>query len=307
MAHQINRLSARTAQTMVAPRSSRRRRWSVLFVVDKRGGRRWAFIYRCRRTGRLREMGLGGLTSVSLARARQEAASARATLASGCDPIQERRATRLRMPTFGEVADGVVSSLESGWRNDKHRAQWRMTLATYAAPLRAKPVDEITTEDVLAVLRPIWSTKAETASRVRGRIEKVIDAAKARGLRHEENPARWRGHLDHLLSRRQRLQRGHHPAMPFEHLPAFVARLRARPSIAALALQFLILTAARSGEILRSVRDGEIVGARWQEINFSDQVWTVPPRRMKSGREHRVPLSDAALGVLGASCRRAAQ
>ena len=165
-------------------------------------------------------------------------------------------------PTFGELADQVVAALEKGWRNAKHRAQWRMTLETYAAPLRSKPVDQITTEDVLGVLQPIWTSKAETASRVRGRIEKILDAAKAKGLREGENPARWRGHLDHLLPKRQLLQRGHHAAMPWQEVPEFIARLRNSPSMAALALEFVILTAARSGEVLRSVRDGEVVGCQ---------------------------------------------
>jgi integrase len=173
-----------------------------------------------------------------------------------------------------------------------------MTLKTYAAPLRPKPVDEITTEDVLAVLQPIWTAKAETASRVRGRIEKVLDAAKAKGLRSGENPARWRGHLDHLLPKRQKLQRGHHPAMPWAQVPDFVARLRAMQSVGALTLEFVILTACRSGEVLRSIRDGVIMGARWEEIDRTAKVWTIPASRMKTGREHRVPLVDCALAIL---------
>ena len=153
--------------------------------------------------------------------------------------------------------------------------------------LRAKPVDTITTDDVLAVLKPIWTTKAETASRVRGRIEKVLDAAKAKGFRDGENPARWRGHLDHLLPRPSKLARGHHAAMPYEEVAAFVAQLREREAIAALALEFCILTAARSGEIL---------GMRWAEIDLDKKIWTVPAHRMKAGREHRVPLSQRAAG-----------
>ena len=174
-----------------------------------------------------------------------------------------------------------------------------MTLETYAAPLRSKPVNQITTEDVLEVLQPIWTSKAETASRVRGRIEKILDAAKAKGLREGENPARWRGHLDHLLPKRQLLQRGHHAAMPWQEVPEFVAQLRNSPSMAALALEFVILTAARSGEVLRSFRDGEVVGASWGEIDRQAKVWTIPAKRMKAGREHRVPLSDRALAILG--------
>jgi integrase len=166
-----------------------------------------------------------------------------------------------------------------------------MTLREYAAPLRSKHVDEITTEDVLAVLQPIWREKPETASRLRGRIEAVLDAARARGFipRNEANPARWRGHLDHLLPKRGKLSRGHHAALPYAELPAFLASLREREAVAALALEFTILTAARSGEVL---------GARWLEIDLATKVWAVPAARMKAAREHRIPLSAAALAIL---------
>jgi integrase len=155
--------------------------------------------------------------------------------------------------------------------------------------LRAKPVDTIGTDDVLAILKPIWTTKAETASRVRGRIEKVLDAAKAKGFREGENPARWRGHLDHLLPKPSKLARGHHAAMPYEIVAAFVGDLREREATAALALEFCILTAARSGEVL---------GARWPEFDLDKKIWTVPANRMKAGREHRVPLSARAVSIL---------
>jgi integrase len=191
--------------------------------------------------------------------------------------------------TFGAFADQLVPELAKGFRNDKHIAQWSSTLRTYAAPLRSKPIAEITTDDVLAVLQPIWTTKSETASRVRGRIERVLDAARARGLREGENPARWRGHLDHLLPKRKRLTRGHHAALPFQQVPDFVAQLRQRDAIAARALEFVILTAARSGEVL---------GARWSEIDRQARIWTVPGERMKAGVEHRVPLVDRALEIL---------
>jgi integrase len=179
--------------------------------------------------------------------------------------------------------------LSAGFRNEKHKAQWRMTLETYAAPLRSKPVNAITTDDVLVVLKPIWLEKAETASRLRGRIEKVLDAAKAKGHREGENPARWRGHLDHLLPRPSKLTRGHHAAMPYEAVPVFVGRLHERKATAALALEFCILTAARTGEVL---------GARWSEIDFEKKLWTVPATRMKAGREQRVPLSRRAVSIL---------
>ena len=186
--------------------------------------------------------------------------------------------------------------MRPSWRNPKHAAQWAMTLREYAAPLRRLPVDKITTDDVLSVLKPIWNGKPETASRLRGRIERVLDAAKVQGLRSGENPARWRGHLNQLLPRRQRLTRGHHSAMRYMDIPTFMANLRARQSSAALALEFAILTAARSGEVL---------GTRWEEFDLDQAVWTVPPARMKDAREHRVPLSRPALNILKAmqDCR----
>jgi integrase len=181
------------------------------------------------------------------------------------------------------------------WRNPKHRPQWEMTLREYARPLRDKPVSEITTEDVLAVLRPIWQRIPETANRVRGRIENVLDAAKVQGFRTGENPAAWRGHLKLVLPAHRKLTRGHHAAMPIDDLPEFMAALRARPAIAARCLEFAILTATRSSEAL---------GARWDEIDLGTKVWTIPAfnaktgRRMKAGREHRVPLADRVMEIL---------
>ena len=189
------------------------------------------------------------------------------------------------------MADEIVANLTEGFRNAKHRQQWTNTLAAYAATIRDKPVANINTADVLAILQPIWTTKAETASRVRGRIERVLDAAKARGLRTGENPARWRGHLDTLLSRRKKLTRGHHTALPYTNVPAFYADLRKRDGFAALALRFTIITAARSNETY---------GSRWSEIDRKAKVWTVPPERMKAARPHRVPLTDEALAILDA-------
>jgi integrase len=238
--------------------------------------------------GKPKEMGLGSAASVPLVDAREKAASARRKIAQGLNPIDERKRDG-GIPSFGEMADDVRETLSAGFRSQKHKAQWKSTLETYAAPLRAKPVDTIATDDVLAVLKPIWITKAETASRVRGRIEKVLDAAKAKGFRDGENPARWRGHLDHLLPRPSKLARGHHAAMPYEDVAAFIAKLRKREASAALALELCILTAARSGEILRM---------QWSEIDLDKKIWTVPANRMKAGREHRVPLSSRALAIL---------
>ena len=185
--------------------------------------------------------------------------------------------------------DGLIDEIAPGFRNAKHIQQWRNTMRDYAVPLRSKRCDEIDTTDVLAILRPIWTTKAETASRVRGRIERVLDAAKAKGLRSGENPARLRGHLDALLSRQQRLQRGHHAAMPYADVPELVARLGENGSVSCRCLLFLILTAARTGEVL---------GATWKEIDQANSLWVIPATRMKAGREHRVPLTDGAVTVL---------
>ena len=242
------------------------------------------------RRGRSQEMGLGGCGRIAGDGAR--ACGRRATDACGRqNPIDAARLAKAGRPTFGQVADEFLAAKQSEWRNAKHRAQWKMTLQRYCAPLRARPVDEIDTAAVLEVLKPLWASIPETASRLRGRIETVLDAARARGLigPNEANPARWRGHLDKLLPKRQKLTRGHHAAMPFADVPEFMASLRKRDAVAALALEFTILTAARSGEAL---------GARWDEIDFQNAIWTVPAARMKGGRAHRVPLSRRALVIL---------
>jgi integrase len=259
---------------------------NLYLIVSDTGSRKWVLRFTWRSAAK--EMGLGSANDVPLADAREKAADARRTLAKGLNPIDERKRDS-GVPTFGEMADEVCENLSAGFRNAKHKAQWRMTLGKYAAPLRGKPVDTISTEDVLAVLKPIWTEKAETASRLRGRIEKVLDAAKAKGHRSAENPARWRGHLDHLLPKPLKLPRGHHPAMAYDEVPRFVGELRTREATAARALEFCILTAARSGEVL---------GLRRSEIDFEKKVWTVPANRMKAGREHRVPLSASAVSIL---------
>ena len=220
-------------------------------LVGKTGSRSWVFRFHVE--GRERRKGLGSYPAVSLAEARERAQACRDQKAAGSDPIDVPAPEEpQRTPMFGAFADELVTSLASGWRNPKHPAQWRMTLKVYAAPLRSKLVDAITTEDVLAVLKPLWSSKPATASRLRGRIEKALDGAKAKGLIPSpwENPARWRGHLDHLLPKAKRLSRGHHAALSFEAVPAFLRDLRARPAMAARALEFTVLTAVRSCEAL---------------------------------------------------------
>lgn len=248
------------------------------------------------RNGRQREAGLGSRDLVSLAQARELAGHMRESLSKGIDPLDaraaERRANAARV-TFGESADALLASKESGWRNEKHKAQWRMTLEHYAASLRPIAVADVSTQDVLRALQPIWRTKPETASRLRGRIEAVIDSARVAGHIDDRapNPARWGGHLEMLLPKPAKLSRGHHAAMPYQEIPAFLARLRQAEGMGARALELVILTAARSGEVL---------GAVWPEVNFEARIWTVPASRMKAAREHRIPLSEAAIKLLAA-------
>jgi integrase len=285
MARGLHRLPARSITSAKPGRHADG--GGLYLVVDDSGARRWAFI--TWRERKPTEIGLGSpVKGVDLAMARDRAAECRRLAALGQDPKGWKVPARLA-PTFEAMAEDVVAALEEGWRNDKHKAQWRSTLKIYCTPIATKAVDRIATDDVLEVLRPIWSTKPETASRLRGRIEKVLDAAKAKGYRDGENPARWRGHLDHLLAKQQKLCRGHHAAMPWQDIPGFVGRLKAVETTAARALEFTILTAARSGETL---------GAVWPEIDLEGKVWTVPADRMKGGREHRVPLTDRALAIL---------
>lgn len=283
----LNRLSALQAAKLKTP--GRHSDGGGLYLsIDNVGRRRWVFMYA--RQGRRVELGLGSGRDLSLAHARIEASALRSVLANGDDP----KAARSRgdgIPTFGECADAYVKVMKPSWRNAKHAAQWSMTLKTYAQPIRDLRVDEIATQDVLDILQPLWKRVPETAKRLRGRIENVLDAAKAKGHRSGENPARWRGHLDQLLPKRQVLTRGHHMALAYDAIPAFMDDLRARPAVAALALEFTILTACRTNEVL---------GACWEEIDLDKRVWTIPAARMKAAREHRVPLSPRSLEILRA-------
>lgn len=260
-------------------------------VVTPAGARKW--VLRFMRRGRAREMGLGSADVVPLATARVKALDARRMLDTGLDPIAERRKAR-QVPTFGGLADEVRQSLSASFRNEKHRQQWKNTLETYTASIWNRSVDTIDTEDVLSVLKPIWLSKSETASRLRGRIETVLSAASARGFRSGDNPARWKGHLQALLPERPKLSRGHHAAMPYENVPSFIVDLRKRKSTAALALEVCILTATRTGETL---------GMRWSELDLEKALWTVPADRMKATREHRVPLSTRVIEILKESAK----
>jgi integrase len=264
--------------------------------VTEDGAKNWVFRFML--NGKPRSMGLGPLSLYGLQEARGRALDARRLRHEGVDPINTRRATRLRerleaakAMTFKQCAEAYIGSHRAGWRNAKHAGQWDATLATYAYPaMGALPVQSIDTGLVLKVLEPIWTAKSETAGRVRGRIEAILDWAKAREYRTGENPARWRGHLDKLLPARSKLAKvQHHAALPYAELAGFLDGLRAQEGVAARALEFAILTAARTGEI---------IGAKWPELNLTEKTWTVPAGRMKAGKEHRVPLSPHALAIL---------
>jgi integrase len=264
--------------------------------AGEKSGKSW--IFRFMLSGRAREMGLGALHTVGLAEARDRARACRLKLLDGVDPLAardaERNARRLedaKAITFKDAAEQYISGHRASWKNDKHAEQWATTLETYAYPTIGKlAVGAIDTGLVLKVLEPIWTEKAETANRLRGRIATILDWAKVRGYREGENPARWKGHLDQTLPARSKVAKvEHHAALPYAEMSAFMTALRAQDGIAARALEFAILTWARSGEV---------INARWPEIDFAEKVWTVPGGRMKSGREHRVPLAPRAIEIL---------
>jgi integrase len=264
--------------------------------VTQSGTKNWVFRFML--NGRPRWMGVGPLHTIGLAEARNRAAAFRLQRHDGVDPIEKRRAERLearldaaKAVTFKECAARYIASHRAGWRNPKHAAQWQATLATYAEPVMGGlSVQAIDTALVLKVLEPIWTAKPETAGRVRGRMESILDWAKVRGYRAGENPARWRGHLDKQLPARSKVRRvEHHAALPYAELPGFLVSLREQEGIAARALELAILTAARTGEV---------IGARWSEMDLVEKTWTLPAARIKAGREHRVPLPGRALAIL---------
>ncbi len=257
--------------------------------------RSWLFRYTLH--GRAREMGLGALADLPLAEARDAATACRRLVKAGIDPIAAREAKRAEqlaaanVQTFEQAAERYIEAHKAGWRNEHHQYQWRATLKAFAYPaLGDRQVSVIDTAAVLRALEPIWLTKSETAARLRGRIQAVLDYATAQGWRKGDNPARWRGHLSNLLpAPRTVVQVQHHAALPYTEVAAFLAEVAGKGGTAALALQFVILTACRTGEA---------IGARWQEMDVKRAIWTVPGERMKAGREHRVPLSAAALAIL---------
>jgi integrase len=311
MAQKINRLNTRGVAALLerlnrdqlrADDFGRHADGGGLYLsISPNGGARWVFLYRWH--GKPTELGFGSARAVALSSARAMAAQAREQLAAGINP-KDARKPKADL-TFDGAARALIESMAPAWRNAKHRAQWHMTLLgemppdqdgniqktrfDYCAAIRGKQVSKLSTEDALHVLKPLWQTRPETASRLRGRCERVWDYTKARGHCSGQNPFLWRGHLDALLPKRQRLTRGHHAAMSFAEVPAFVGKLRSRDATAALALEFAILTAARSGEVL---------GARWDEFDLDAALWTVPAARMKAGIEHRVPLSSRALAII---------
>ena len=296
MSRVMARLSAIEIGRAVKRRCSLNDGHGLYFVSRPPNGASWMF--RFSRHGKDRWMGLGQYPTVSLADARTRADDARRLLLDDIDPIEHRRQhraqTKLQIAkrvTFVGCAGQYIASHQAGWRNPKHRQQWDNTLKTYAHPiLGTLPVAAIDTGLVVKVLQPIWTTKPETASRLRGRIESILDWATARGFRQGDNPARWRGHLENLLPHHSKVHRVvHHAALPYAELPDFLTKFRAQDGTAARALEFAILTAARTGEV---------IGASWSEINRTDQLWTIPADRMKASKEHRVPLSDRSLAIL---------
>jgi len=295
MAQSVNRLTALKVQKLKIPGMYADGAGLYLQVTSNMA-KSWVFRFSLR--GRAREMGLGSLRKISLADARSEVSTFHRLLRDHIDPIEHRAKARAsaalsdaKVITFKEAADAYVAAHRPGWRNPKHAAQWRKTLATYAEPVLGKlSVSDITTEMVLKVLDPIWTTKTETATRVRGRIESVLDWTRVKGFRGGDNPARWRGNLDQLLPKPSKVQTvKHYPALPYAELPAFMEKLRQEAGIAARALEFCILTAARTEEVIL---------ARPGEINRREKLWTVPAEHMKLKREHLVPLCSRAMQLL---------
>ena len=279
-------LNARKVETAAPGRHGDGR--GLFLYVKPTGARSWVLRYQVQ--GRRRDLGLGPYPDVSLAMARDRAAEARRLIAEGEDPIAKKQQAKPK--TFREAALELIESKRPGWKNAKHAAQWTATLEAYVFPkIGAVQVAKIETADVISTLTPIWAEKPETANRVRQRIEAVIDYASALGIRSGDNPARWRGHLDHLLPKPKKVRAVvHHPALPHAQIADFMTDLAKREGVAARALAFTILTVARSGETR---------GMTWGEVDLDAKVWTIPAGRMKAAREHRVPLTDNALALLG--------
>ena len=295
MARVYDRLSVLTVRHLQAP--GRYPDGGGLYLqIGPTGGKSWIFRYR--HAGRERQMGLGPLQLVPLAQAREQARDIRMQRYRGVDPLGARGAKKKVVdaevnggPTFAEAMVAYIDANKAAWRNEKHIAQWSSTLSTYAAPhLGRKRLADIETADVLAAVQPIWLTKSETASRLRGRIEAVLSWGAVQGFRSGENPARWKGHLEMILPAKSKVAKvKHHAALDYREMPRFMLAMGSQSGVGVKALHFVILTAARTGEV---------IGADWSEIDFENKVWTVPASRMKAGRAHRVPLSGPALEIL---------
>ena len=303
MVREVNRLTAVKVKSLTKPGRFADGDGLYLFVT-KAGNRSWVFRYRDRTTGKLRDKGLGPVRHVTLERARELARECRGDLLRGNDPIDLKRReltaerlNRARRVTFANCVDRYIDAHNAGWRNAKHAAQWRNTLDTYASALMPLPVADIEVGQVLGAVEPIWSAKTETATRVRQRIEAVLDWATVRGYRAGENPARWRGHLQKLLPPPAKVKRvQHRAALPYAELPELMQTLGNVETIASAALRLQILTAARPGEA---------TAAQWSEFDLDNGLWTVPGERMKAGREHRVPLAPPVVAMLRALQRTA--
>lgn len=283
MAREINKLTARAVASLDEP-GMHGDGAGLYLKIDQTLSKRWVLV--CFINKKRREMGLGSALAVDLKAARTAAAAARKMVADGLDPIQERKTADRAADTFGDVAVRAIARLEDGWRSTKTAGQWLSSLKMHAANLWKLPIGDVGTAQVVEALQPIWQALPETATRVRARIEHVLDFARVEGLRAGENPARWKGHMQLLLGPQAR-KKGHHAAMPYEDVPAFVQRLRLRRANAARALEFLILGATRTTETRL---------ARWPEIH--DDLWVIPGERMKSGREHVVTLTPRMLEIL---------
>lgn len=285
----IHKLSPRKVATATAGKHEDG--GGLRLVVSKSGSRKWVlrFTFRSKR----REMGLGSFPDTGLAEARRKAESFRKLAEEGVDPICTRDLEKQPQtnPTFTNCAARYIQSHRRSWRNAKHARQWVSTLKTYVRPVIGNlPIEEVTTQDVLKILTPIWTVKNETAKRVQGRMENILDFAAAHGYREPINPARWRGHLDKLLAKPSKVQNvTHHPAMPYEQVADFMAAMQAYKSMSSKALQLLILTATRTSEVLN---------AEWHEVDLDNATWTIPAERMKVRREHRIPLSHQAVSLL---------
>jgi integrase len=309
MARLIGRLSARQVKNA---KPKKGRDWAELsdggnlllqVTTGKDGHIRRSWVFRYELDHKRHEMGLGPTHTISLREAREVAKHNRQLLLKRVDPLEARnqqaRQQRLeaaKAMTFGGCVEAYLETHDVAWKNDKHRHQWRMTLTKYCLPIADLPIKDIDTDLVLRVLTPLWKTRTETAKRLRARIARVLSWAKGRGLRNGENPAAWSGHLSEMLAAPGKIMKvRHHPALPYKEIGAFMGELRKRHSVSARALEFLILTVARTSEV---------IGARWSEIDFDEKVWTISSERMKAGRTHRIPLSPRAMAILKSLPRR---